>query len=87
MSSLRRTARSPVRPMPVHGAACSIGPMTLNHVLIGNFGLGGARFGAVAVRLEKAQAAMGWLPEARLGGCGENGRGVGRLAARRSIVS
>jgi hypothetical protein len=66
--------------------ACSIAPMTLNHVLIGNFGLGGARFGAVAVHLEKAQAALGWLPEARLGECDENGRGVGRLAARRSIV-
>ncbi len=66
--------------------ACSIVPMTLNHVLIGNFGLGGARFGAVAIHLEKAQAAMGWLPKARLGERDENGRGVGRLAARRSIV-
>ena len=70
---------------PARGA-CSIVPMTLNHVLIGNFGLGGARFGAVAIHLEKAQAAMGWLPWARLGERDENGRGVGRLAARRSIV-
>jgi hypothetical protein len=68
-----------------HGP-CSIVPMTLNHVLIGNFDLGGARLGAVAIHLEKAQAAMGWLPEARLGERDENGRGVGRLAARRSIV-
>jgi hypothetical protein len=72
--------------MPSAGAAGSILVVTLNHVLIGNFGLGGARFEAVAVRLEKAQAAMGWLPEARLGERGENGRGVGSLAASRTIV-
>lgn len=60
--------------------------MTLNHVLDANFDLGGARLGAVAVRLEKARDAMGWRPDARLGGRDENGRGVGRLAARRSIV-
>ncbi|HEY7398319.1 MAG TPA: hypothetical protein VH538_08460 [Gaiellaceae bacterium] len=60
--------------------------MTLNHVLIGSFGLGGARTGAVADRLEKAAAALGWLSAARLGDRDENGRGVGRLAARRSIV-
>jgi hypothetical protein len=29
---------------------------------------------------------MGWLPEARLGERGENGRGVGSLAASRTIV-
>jgi hypothetical protein len=72
--------------MPSGCAACNIAAMTFNHVLIGNFGLGGARLGAVAVRLEKAQTAMGLLPEARLGESDENGRGVGRLAARRSIV-
>jgi hypothetical protein len=72
--------------MPSTGAACSIYPVTLNLVLIGNFDLGGARIEAVAVRLEKAQAAMGWLPEARLGERGENGRGVGSLAASRTIV-
>ncbi len=68
------------------GGGGSIETVTLNHVLIGNFGLGGARFGAVADRLEKARAVMGWLPAARLGERDENGRGVGRLAARRSIV-
>jgi hypothetical protein len=72
--------------MPSGRAACKIAVMTLNHVLIGNFGLGGARLGAVAVRFEKAQTAMGLLPDARLGESDENGRGVGRLAARRSIV-
>jgi hypothetical protein len=60
--------------------------MTLNHVLIGSFGLGGARLGAVAVRLEKAQAAMGLPPDARLGESDVNGRGVGRLAARRTTI-
>jgi hypothetical protein len=59
--------------------------MTLNHVLIGNFGLGGARIEVIADRLEKVPAALGWLP-ARLGDRDGNGRGVGRLAARRSIV-
>ncbi len=72
--------------MPAGRAACNIAAMTLNHVLIGSFGLGGARLGAVAVRLEKAQTAMGLLTGARLGESDENGRGVGRLAARRSIV-
>ncbi|HEX6763533.1 MAG TPA: hypothetical protein VF094_12100 [Gaiellaceae bacterium] len=61
--------------------------MTLNHVLIGSFGLGGARIEAVADRLEKAAAVLGCLPAARLGDRDENGWGVGRLAARRSIVS
>jgi hypothetical protein len=65
---------------------CRIVVVTLNHVLIGNFGPGGAGLEAVAIRLEKARDAKGWLP-ARLGGRDENGRGVGSLAARRSIVS
>jgi hypothetical protein len=66
-------------------ASSRIAVMTLNHVLIGNFGLGGARIEVIADRLEKVPAALGWLP-ARLGDRDENGWGVGRLAARRSIV-